>query len=232
MRFIIIGLGNFGFAIAEKLTQLGHEVIGVDKEIDKIENIKDKITHAICLDCSNQAAIESLPLKNTDVAIIAIGEDTGANLITTALIKKMNVPRIISRSISNIQETILESMQITEMVRPEVEAAQRWAKKLTTSGLVESFELTNHYSVVEVVIHEDFVGKTVEEIGFNKNYNVIVLTIMKSVKEKNPIGALRSVSKLKIQGIAKAETILNKEDIMVLYGHNDDISKLLKDFGL
>ncbi|NLA61967.1 MAG: TrkA family potassium uptake protein [Bacteroidales bacterium] len=229
MKFIIIGLGNFGFALAEKLTQQGHEVIGVDKNIDKIEEIKDKITHAICLDCSHQAAVNSLPLKNTDVVIVAIGEDVGGNLLTTALIKKMGVPRLISRSISNIHETILESMEITEIVRPEVETAERWAKKLTSSGLVDSFELTDKYSVVEVVIHEKFAGKSIEEIGFNKDYNVIVLTVMKSVKDESKIGIVKKSPKFQIEGVAKAETILNEGDIMVLYGTNKDIRSLLKD---
>ena len=229
MKFIIIGLGNFGFALAEKLTQQGHEVIGVDKNIDKIEEIKDKITHAICLDCSHQAAVNSLPLKNTDVVIVAIGEDVAGNLLTTALIKKTGVPRLISRSISNIHETILGSMEITEIVRPEVETAERWAKKLTSSGLVDSFELTDKYSVVEVVIHEKFAGKSIEEIGFNKDYNVIVLTVMKSVKDESKIGIVKKSPKFQIEGVAKAETILNEGDIMVLYGTNKDIRSLLKD---
>lgn len=228
MKFTIIGLGNFGLALAEKLTHLGHEVIGVDKNIQKIEDNKDKITHAICLDCSYQAAVNSLPLKNTDVVIVAIGEDVGANLLTTALMKKMNIPRLISRSSSNIHQTILESMKITEIIKPEVETADRWAKKLTTSGLVDSFELTDQYSVVEVVIGGKFVDKTIEEIGFNNKYNVIVLTIMKNIREANKSGVLKKTSKFKIQGIAKAETILTEGDIMVLYGNNDDINKLLK----
>ena len=228
MKFTIIGLGNFGFSLAVKLAQLGHEVIGVDKNIEKIEEIKNKITHAICMDCSHESAINSLPLKNTDVVIVAIGEDVSANLLTTALIKKANVPRLISRSISTIHETILESMRITEIVRPEVETAERWAKKLTTSGLVDSFELTDQHSVVEVVIKKEFAGKTIEEIGFNKDYNVIVLTKMKSVKEKSKFEVYKKASKLQIEGVAKADTVLNEGDIMVLYGHNDDISKLLK----
>lgn len=228
MKFTIIGLGNFGLALAEKLTHLGHEVIGVDKNIQKIEDNKDKITHAICLDCSYQAAVNSLPLKNTDVVIVAIGEDVGANLLTTALMKKMNIPRLISRSSSNIHQTILESMKITEIIKPEVETADRWAKKLTTSGMVDSFELTDQYSVVEVVIGGKFVDKTIEEIGFNNKYNVIVLTIMKNIREANKSGVLKKTSKFKIQGIAKAETILTEGDIMVLYGNNDDINKLLK----
>lgn len=229
MKFTIIGLGSFGFALAEALAQLGHEVIGVDKQIEIIENIKDKITHAICMDCSHQAAVNSLPLKNTDVVIVAIGEDVGANLLTTALIKKMDVSRLISRSISGIHETILESMEISEIVRPEVKTAERWSKKLTTTGMVDSFELTDQHSVVEVVIHGKFVGKTIQEIGFNKDYNVIVLTIMKCVKENNQLDILKHSPKYKIEGIAKAETVLNEGDIMVLYGDNDDISKLLED---
>lgn len=229
MKFTIIGLGNFGLALAEKLTHLGHEVIGVDKNIQKIEDNKDKITHAICLDCSYQAAVNSLPLKNTDVVIVAIGEDVGANLLTTALMKKMDIPRLISRSSSNIHQTILESMKITEIIKPEVETADRWAKKLTTSGMVDSFELTDQYSVVEVVIGGKFVDKTIEEVGFNNKYNVIVLTIMKNIREANKSGVLKKTSKFQIQGIAKAETILTEGDIMVLYGNNDDINKLLKE---
>ena len=120
-------------------------------------------------------------------------------------------------------------MKITEIVRPEVETAERWAKKLTTSGMVDSFELTDQYSVVEVVIHGKFVGKTIEEVGFNKDYNVIVLTIMKTVSEKNKIGDFKKEPKLQIQGVAKAETILNEGDIMVLYGNNKDIRSLLID---
>lgn len=228
MKFTIIGLGNFGFALAVKLAQLGHEVIGVDKNIEKIEEIKDKITHAICMDCSYESAVNSLPLKNTDVVVVAIGEDVGANLLTTALIKNMNVPRLISRTTSTIHETILESMKISEIVRPEVETAEKWAKKLTTTGLVDSFELTENYSVVEVVIQGEFIGKTIQEIGFNKDYNVIVLTIMKSEKEKSSLEVLKKTPKFKIEGVAKAETVLNEGDIMVLYGHNDDIGKLLK----
>jgi trk system potassium uptake protein TrkA len=228
MKFIIIGLGNFGASLAEKLTRLGHEVIGIDKQIEKVEEIKDKITHAICMDCKHQNAINSLPLKNTDVVIVSIGEDEGANLLTTALLKKMNIPRLISRSVSQVQETILEAMEVTEIVRPEEETAERWAKKLTTTGLLDSFELTDNYSIIEVKVPKKFVGKTIEEVGFSRDYQVIVLTIMKNVKERTLFGVFSKVSKLQIEGVATAGTILDEGDIMVLYGHNEDIKDLLK----
>lgn len=229
MKFIIIGLGNFGSSLAEKLTGMGHEVIGVDNNIEKIESIKDKVTHAICLDCRNQESVKNLPLKNTDVVVVSIGEDEGANLLTTALMKKMNVPRLISRSVSQIHMTILEAMEITEIVSPEEETAERWAKRLTTSGIIDSFELTEKYSIVEAKVPKKFSGKTVGEIGFNRDYNILVLTIMKNVKERNILGIFRKVTKLQIEGVASAETLLNEGDIMVLYGHNEDIQDLLND---
>lgn len=229
MKFIIIGLGNFGTSLAEMLTQQGHEVIGVDSSIETIEGIKDRITQAICMDCRHQSAVKNLPLKDADIVIVTIGEDEGANLLTTALMKKMNVARLISRSVSPIHETILEAMGITEIVRPEEEAAGRWARKLTSSGIVDSYELTDQYGIIKAKVPARFTGKTILEIGFNKIYNVIVLAIMKDTREKNILGILRKEPKLKIEGIATADTVLNEGDIMVLYGHNDDIKKLLKE---
>ena len=229
MKFIIIGLGNFGSSIAEKLTRMGHEVIGADINIEIIESIKDKVTHAICMDCRNAESIKNLPLKNTDVVIVSIGEDEGANLLATALIKKMGVPRLISRSVSPIHETILEAMEVSEIVRPEEETAERWAKKLTTEGIIDTFELTENYSIIEVKVPRKFFGKTIAEVGFNRDYNVLVLTIMKNIKERNLMGLFRKVTKLAIEGVATADTLLNEGDVMVLYGNNNNLSELLKE---
>jgi trk system potassium uptake protein TrkA len=143
--------------------------------------------------------------------------------------KKMNVPRLISRSVSQIHETILEAMEVTEIVRPEEETAERWAKKLTTAGIIDTFELTENYSIVEVKVPRKFAGKTVAEVGFNRDYNVLVLTIMKNIKERNIIGLFRKVTKLAIEGVATAETLLNEGDVMVLYGHNENLSALLSE---
>lgn len=227
MKFLIIGLGNFGAAIAEKLAQKGHEVIGVDKQMEKVEAIKDKITHAICLDCKHEEAVRSLPLKNTDIVMVTIGEDEGANLLITALMKNMNVTRLISRSVSKIHETILEAMGIKEIVRPDEETAERWSNKLTNKNIIESFDLSDDYSIIQALVPDNFVGKTIQELGFNKLFNVIALTIIRDKNEKKLFGRGSETSKIRIQGIATAETTLNKGDIMVLYGHINDIKKLL-----
>jgi trk system potassium uptake protein TrkA len=228
MKFIIIGLGNFGSALAEKLTQMGHEVIGVDHQLQRTEAVKDKIAQSICLDSKLEDSVKNLPLKNTDVVVVCIGEDEGANILTTALLKKLNVPRLISRSVSPLHEKILEAMEVTEIVRPEEETAERWAKKLTSPGIVDSYELTSKYSIVKAKVPREFSEKSIQEVGFLKNFNVIVLTVMKNIQRKNLLGIFRNTADLEIKGIATADTILYEDDIMVLYGHKKDIQKLLK----
>jgi trk system potassium uptake protein len=112
MKFIIIGLGNFGSTLAEKLTNMHHEVIGVDNQMEKVEAIKDKISLAVCLNSKDPESLTTLPLKNSDAVLVCIGEDEGASLITSAHLKKLKVapvnqpfrftyPRNHSRSYGN-----------------------------------------------------------------------------------------------------------------------------------
>src|SRR5690554_1236994 len=105
MKYIILGLGNFGRALAIQLTERGHEVIGADKSMTKVEQLKEKVTHTICMDTTDVDAVEALPLKDVDAVIVAIGEDEGASLLTTALLKQLQVKRIIGRVVSDLQKT-------------------------------------------------------------------------------------------------------------------------------
>lgn len=227
MKCIIIGLGSFGSSLADKLIQGGHEVIGVDINLSKIEAMKENLTHAICLDSSDPHAITHLPLQDTDVVIICIGEDEGANILSTALMKKMNVKRLISRAVSPLHETVLEAMGVDEIVHPEEETADRWARKLDYHGIVNSYNLTSQYSIVEAKVPARFVGKTLLETQFPKNYNVVILTTIRMVDEKNFLGITKKVKR--VQEVATSDTILNKDDILVIYGHVKDIEKMLNE---
>lgn len=227
MKYIIIGLGNFGASLAQKLTEMGNEVIGVDNNMGRVEAIKEKITHAVQLDATDVNAVNSLPLKDTDVVIVGIGEDKGANIMATALMKQQHVQRLISRAVSSLQQTVLEAMGVDEIIHPEEETAERWAKKLNLEGVVDSFEVTGNYSIVETEVPKEYDGKSLEEIGLKRKHNIIVLTTIKITEEKNSIGAVKKVSH--VQGVASARTVLNFGEIMVLYGNNKDIKKLLSD---
>ncbi|MCL6220619.1 potassium channel family protein [Zunongwangia pacifica] len=227
MKYIIIGLGNFGSSLAQKLTALNNEVIGVDLRMDRIEAIKDKITHAINLDATESAAVSNLPLRDTDVVVVAIGENQGANVMATALMKKLNVKRLISRAQQGLQEMVLEAMGVDEIIHPEEETAERWAKKLNMRGVVDSFELNDDYSIVEIQVPNEYDNKTLKEIRFREDYDLIILTTMKVTEGKNDLGCAKKITNIK--GVASAETKLYKGDIMVIYGNKKDIRKLLED---
>ncbi len=226
MKYIIIGLGNFGLSLAEKLTKMGNEVIGIDNNYNKVEAVKERISHAICMSATDEYTMKGLPFKDTDVVIIAIGEDRGANVMASALVKKLHANKIISRAIDPIHETILEAMDIHTIVHPEEETAERWAKKLSLKGMVESFEISGKYSVVEIAIPTRCIGKKIEEIGFRNNYNLVFVTIIKKVAEKNFFGKTKRVNE--VQGVVTYEAVLESGDILVLYGENEDIKKFIK----
>ncbi|KAA3648575.1 MAG: TrkA family potassium uptake protein [Bacteroidetes bacterium] len=227
MKYIIFGLGNFGSSLGQKLTEQGNEVIGVDNDMGKVDALKEKISHTVCLDSTDQFTVSGLPLKDTDVVIVAIGEDQGANIMTSAVLKNLNVKRLISRAITPLHENVLEAMGIDEIVHPEEETAERWAKKLCLKGVVDSFELSGQYSIVEVSVPAKYFGQTLQEIGFRRTHNLVVLTTIKRKEEKNIIGINRGVKQ--VQGVASPRTLLEEGDIMVIYGDNKDIKRLLND---
>ncbi len=227
MKYILIGLGNFGASLAEKLTLMGNEVIGVDLKQSRIEDIKHRITHAVNLDATEIGAVSNLPLKDSDVVIVAIGEDMGANIMATALMKQMKVKRLISRAVSPLQEKVLQAMGVEEIIHPEEETAERWSKKLNLRGVVDSFVLSDEYSIIEIKVPEKYDGKNLEEVNLRTEYNLIVLTTIETSRERNSLGVKRNVTKVK--GVASAHTILKIGDIIVLYGHNKDLKRLLKD---
>ena len=227
-KYIIIGLGSFGASLAEKLTQEGNEVIGVDASMAKVDAMKDKLSHVIRLDATDQFTVSGLPIAHTDVVIVAIGEDQGANIMATAIMKNLKAKRLISRAISRLHEGVLQAIGVDEIVHPEEETAERWAKKLCLKGLVDSFELAGEFSIVEVAVPAKYHGMNLGDIGFRRNYNVVVLTTIRKGEQRNMLGVMRPVHQA--QEVASSKTVLQEGEVMVLYGLNKDIKKLLDEF--
>ncbi|MFD1771725.1 potassium channel family protein [Sphingobacterium suaedae] len=225
MKYIVLGLGHFGKSLAIHLTELGHEVIAADKNMGIVEQLKDKITHTVCMDTTDREAMTSLPLKDSDAVIVAIGEDEGASLLTTALLKQLQVKRIIGRVVSDLQKTVLQAMQIDEYIMPEEEAAERLAMRLDNIDIIDSFKVSDRYSIVEIRVPSKYVGMTLKDANLTNKYKVIVLTTVKtyekSVKEK-------VVLHKEASGIAGSETVLQENDLLVVFGELADIKRLIQ----
>ncbi|MCF1422017.1 potassium channel family protein [Mangrovimonas futianensis] len=226
MKYIVVGLGSFGSALAVKLTEQGNEVIGIDTSMDKVESYKEKISHTICMDATDEFTVSGLPLKDTDMVVIAIGENRGANVMATALFKNMNVKKLVSRAIDSLHEKVLYAIGVHQIVHPEQESAERWAKKLCLKGILDSFELSEEFSIVEINVPTQFYGKTIKDINIRENFNLLILTTMSASEEKNLLGTSKQV--FKVHGVADPNYVLHKEDILVVYGAKKDINRFVQ----
>lgn len=230
MKYIIVGLGNFGSSLGMALTSQGHEVIAIDSSMQKVETYKEVISHTICMDATDEYTVNGLPLSDTDIVIVAIGEDQGANVMATALFKTLNAKRLISRSINPLHEKVLQAIGVDDLIHPEKEAANRWAKRLSLRYFVDSFELSDNFSMVEINIPSMLVGQTVADLQLEQNFNIRLLSTMRYEYYEDSFG--RTQSKPSIQGLAAPEQVLKDKDVLIIYGANKHINQFLRSVGV
>ena len=226
MKFVVFGLGSFGAALGEQLVKLGHEVIGVDSRMEVVDKYKHSITHTIALDATSKEAVDQLPIKDVDAAIVGIGEDEGANIMTTALLKQMGVNRIISRITSPLQKVVLEAMDIHEFSNPEVYSAERLALRLDIPGVIDSFQVNSDYRILEVSVPHRYVGAVVKDLNLAVKHRLVLVSILKSVAKKNIFGT--SGSSLQVMGIVPPEAVLEKGDVLLLFGAPHDLEGFIE----
>ena len=129
MKYLVIGLGNFGKTLAQTLTDNGHEVIGVDIQSRNIEQIKDRIAFSYIMDATDPLALRSLPLSQIDCTIVSIGQSMDHSLRTVATLKQLKVENIYARALDSTHKSILEAMNISKIFIPESYAAKLFATK-------------------------------------------------------------------------------------------------------
>ena len=142
MKYIIIGLGNYGHVLAEELSALGHEVIGVDNSPSRVDNVKEKIATAFVIDATDEQALSVLPLNGVDIVIVAIGENFGASIRVVALLKQKNVRRIYARAIDSVHRSVLEAFGLERILTPEEDAARGLVRKLEFGADIETFRVS------------------------------------------------------------------------------------------
>jgi len=228
MKVIVIGLGNFGASLGIALMEKGAEVIGVDIRMSKVDLYKDKLTYTISLDTTDEIALQSLPLKDTDYIVVSIGEDIGASITTTALIKKYTKGKVIGRAISPIHETILETMGIQKIIHPEASFAKELANQLSLKGAIKTMLLDRQFEIAEVPLPSKFIGKTIVETNLRKTYSLNVVTILREEEITIP-GGKKSIANC-VVGVVTPETEFKQKDVLVLFGKSKDIEAFVEKY--
>lgn len=224
MKCIIIGLGNFGMALAQRLTSMGYEVIGVDKNIDKVNDYKDSIKNTICLDLNNEQAARNLPLKDADLNIVTLGKDAGASILTVAILKQNGAQRIIARAISSLHKTVLEAMGITEIIQLEKEYADFFATKTELTTLIHSYQVSPDYYIYEMKLPEAFAGRKLGDIRLEKDFYLKLIAIKHYARDEEK-GYLR----MELIENPSDEFIVNNNDVFILFGKRSRFRNLSKE---
>ena len=212
-QFAVIGLGRFGRAVCSTLHKLGYEVLGTDVDEQRVaQALKDKIVaYAVQLDSTDPAALKEAGIFEFDTVIVAIGNYLEESIITTLNVKEAGVPHVVAKASSEVHCKLLRRVGADHVVYPENEAGSALARSLTKPSILDRFELDPNNSIVEVIVPEEFHGKTVTEIGLRTRYGLNLLAVGQNDNfEINPDPNRR----------------LYKGWAMVLIGANRDIDRL------
>lgn len=178
---LVIGLGEFGMAMAKALTDRGVEVLAVDIDEQNVAAMSDDVDEAICFDATDEKTLEQLAPQRRDFAICAIGDDSReASIICTALLRQMGCKQVISRANDRTHARILRLVGAHEVVNPEQEFASWYASQLSHSVILGEFGLGGGLLLTELQTPKDFVGKTLVELELPKKYETTLVAVRRS----------------------------------------------------
>ena len=210
-QYIVIGLGHFGYNVAETLYRLGNDVLAVDKSEEKVESISDSVTSAVQADATDENTLKSLGIANFDVAIIAMGSDLKASIIVTVLAKEYGVKYVVVKAIDELTAKILGKIGADRVILPERDMGIRVARNLASSTVLDYIELSPDYSIAEISAKHEWTNVALNDLKLRANYGMNVIAI----KRNN-----------KIIVSPNAEEIVEEGDILAVITTNNNLSKI------
>lgn len=179
---LVIGVGRFGKHLATRLVELGNEVMIVDKEEDRVNDLLPHVTRAQIGDCMDEKLLRSLGVGNFDLCFVCIGDNFQASLEITSLLKDMGANYVISKADRTIHEKFLLRNGADEVIHPERDVALRSARKYSARNVFDFFELTEDFAIYEVETPESWVGKSIKQVNVRFRYNINIIAIKKNGK--------------------------------------------------
>ena len=222
-QIAIIGLGRYGFRLATLLAKGGADVIAIDESKDLIQEISDNVSLAVCLDSTDEKALLSQGVDKVDVAMVGIGGDFEAAALTTAVLKRIGVKRVIARATTNTRGQILTAIGADEIVNPEKDAAERWKSRLLAPSIIDRSVLAQGHSLAQVSAPKSWTGKTLEELSVGKRFKVLVVAIRRTTIETVKG---EQVEKHLIETAPGPAAIIQPTDVLFVIGSDQAIELL------
>ena len=196
-EFVVFGMGKFGASVAKALADNGCQVMAVDSEQSKVEEIAEDVTYAVCTDVTDADAIHSLGIRNFDGAIVAIGE--------------MGIPFVLAKAQTELQAKVLKKVGADKIIFPEKESGIRIANNLASGNFFDAIELSTKYSMMDLDVPADWVGKTLRELNLRATKKINILGIKQNEE---------------FESTPDPDVPLTADDVLVIIGRNQTLSKL------
>lgn len=214
-QFAVVGLGNFGYYLACRLSEKGHDVMAIDLDPKPVQEIRTKVSQAVVADATNRDTMEALGVKEMDAVIIGIGSNMSHSILSTLLMKELGVSRVFAKCINEAHGRALRKVGATDVFFPERDLALSIAERLHNPNVVEYLPFIEGYSIVELSPPPDFIGKSLSQLDLINRERIQVLAVKQFVPEELSL-------------IPTARFVVKDSDLLILLGPNEALEKLRK----
>lgn len=211
--FVVIGLGRFGSALARQLCQLGAEVLAMDVSADLVQQISQDVTHAVVGDARDKEVLRALGVREMDCAVIAIGEDLAASVLTVMNLKELGVPYVVCKAHDETHRRVLLKLGADRVVIPEQEQAHRLARSISAPNMLDYIGLSEDYGIAEVPAPKDWHDKSLVELNIRVKYGVNIIAVRRDGKTNVSL---------------TADFRIQKDDVLIVIGESRAMEKVQK----
>jgi trk system potassium uptake protein TrkA len=210
-QYAVIGMGRFGSSVATYLAGMGYEVLAVDESEERVQEVAHRVTHAVSADSTDEDAMRALGIRNFDVVVVAIGQDIQSSILTTLILKDLGVKTIIVKAQNELHGKVLNKIGADKVVFPERDMGLRVAHHLISPNILDHIELSADFSIVEMKIPPEMIGKNLKQLDIRVTYNCNVLAVKRN-------GQMNITP--------RADEQLLPDDVLVIVGRNDQLTQL------
>lgn len=213
MKFAVIGLGSFGSNVAKTLYEKGHEVLAVDQNKERIEEVKSFVSHAVTMDAAIKENLQAMEIQGMDIVVVSLGPEMEASILTVLYLHEIGAKRIVAKALTEDHAKILEAVGATEVIYPEKDMAIKTALRLCNPNILEYLPLVSGLGIQEIAPPERFIGKNLRELDLRNKYGIQVIAVRGLIPEK-------------ITFIPRADFIIKDSDILIIMGEEEDLARL------
>lgn len=213
--FVIIGISSFGRYLAQFLSEKSFNVIAIDNDESRINEVKDYVNKGIVTDAKDVKTLQKLGVQKADGVIVSLGEKVDDSMVIIYHLKQLGVKNLYVKVLSDDHIKIINLVKEAEIIFPEWDSAYKLAQRIGNPNILDFIPLSEEYSILDWIPTRDFVGKTIGETEFRDKYNVMVISIEETVPDRTKL-------------IPRSTHVIKASDVLVLIGQNEDLEKLNK----